>query len=51
MNELNFPGLKLYQTKCKTASINVLNGVQVALSRMKFINLKGTVMLIKMIDK
>ena len=50
MNELNFPGLKLYKTKCKIASINVLNGVQVALSRMKCINLKGTVMLIKMID-
>ena len=50
MNELNFPGLKLYKTKCKIASIIVLNGVQVALSRMKCINLKGTVMLIKMID-
>ena len=39
MSELNtfskFPGLKPNKTKCETAGIGVLNGVQVALCGMK----------------
>ena len=43
MNELktfsNFSRLKPNQTKCETASIGVLNGVQVALCGIKCVNL------------
>ena len=43
MNELNtfsnFSGLKPNKTKCETAGIGVLNGVQVALCGMKCVNL------------
>ena len=35
----NFTGLKPNKTKCETAGIVVLNGVQVALSGMKCVNL------------
>ena len=42
MSELNtfskFPGLKPNKTKCETAGIGVLNGVQVALCGMKCVN-------------
>ena len=37
----NFLGLKPNKTKCETASIGVLNGVQVALSGMKCVNLNN----------
>ena len=36
---LNFSGLKLNKTKCEIAGIGVLNGVQVALCGMKYVNL------------
>ena len=45
MNELNtfsnFSGLKPNKTKCEIAGISVLNGVQVALCRMKCVNLNN----------
>ena len=45
MNELNtfsnFSGLKPNKTKCETAGIGVLNGVQVALCDMKCVNLNN----------
>ena len=45
MSELNtfskFPGLKPNKTKCETAGIGVLNGVQVALCGMKCVNLNN----------
>ena len=45
MNELNtssnFLGLKPNKTKCETAGIGGLNGVQVALCGMKYVNLNN----------
>ena len=45
MNELNtfssFSGLKPNETKCETAGIGVLNGVQVGLCVMKCVNLNN----------
>ena len=48
MSELNtfskFSGLKPNQTKFEVVGIGVLNGVQVALSGMKFVNLNNKTM-------